>query len=113
MATSGDYRNFRIVDGVRVDHLIDPRTGQPADNDVVSATVVHPQAMWADALATAMMVLGVESGMALADRLDVPVYLLQRSRDEGTLRERYNDAMARYIDAADAPGSNRSDDSGG
>jgi thiamine biosynthesis lipoprotein len=66
------------------DHLIDPATGQPAKNDLVSATVVHADATTADALATAMFVMGVERGLAWAKRHGVRVIFLL---DDGTRRE--------------------------
>ena len=78
VATSGDYRNYREIDGVRVDHVIDPRIGAPVTNAVVSATVVHDEAMIADAWATTMMVLGEDSAMALADEMNLPLLLLLR-----------------------------------
>ncbi len=104
VATSGDYRNFRIVEGVRVDHVIDPRIAAPADNGVASATVVHERAMLADAYATAVMVLGEDAGLALADNLGFAVYVLisepsdsGNQGDEGGFRVRYNDSMMRYL----------------
>ncbi|XOV81577.1 MAG: FAD:protein FMN transferase [bacterium] len=104
IATSGDYRNFRLVDGVRVDHVIDPRSGQPATNTVVSATVLHPSAMWADAYATVLMVLGVEQGLAFADQQGFPAYVMYRtSRVDDpqtfTFDARYNKQMAGFLPA--------------
>ena len=58
--TSGVYERYRIVDGVRYSHLFDPRTGMPVRNDLLSATVVSPEGALADALATALMVMGSE-----------------------------------------------------
>ena len=81
VATSGDYRNFRVVNGQRVDHVFDPRIPGPALSSVVSATVVHPTAIYADALATALMVLDVEEGLALAETLNLAVYLLYLDQD--------------------------------
>ncbi len=69
IATSGDYRNWREVDGVRISHTIDPRTGRPVNNTVASATVLAPTCMEADALATALMVLGPEQGLKLIESL--------------------------------------------
>lgn len=66
VATSGDYRNYREVDGVRVSHTIDPRTGRPIDHRLASVSVVHSSCAFADAMATALNVLGPEAGMALA-----------------------------------------------
>jgi thiamine biosynthesis lipoprotein len=69
VVTSGDYENFVIIDGERYSHILDPRTGYPA-KEVRSATVVCPDAELADALATAVSVLGVEKGLALLDALN-------------------------------------------
>ena len=68
LATSGNYRNFRIVDGRRVAHTIDPTTGYPARHSLLSATVLAPDCMTADAYATAFMVLGVEKSLEIANR---------------------------------------------
>lgn len=92
MATSGDYRNYREIDGRRVAHIVDPRSGQPVRHRLASATVVDREAVRADALATALMVLGPEEGMALAERLGVAALLLVR-RDDGTFEERRSARM--------------------
>ena len=86
VATSGNYRNFREADGQRFGHVLDPRTGRPSANRVVSATVLDPSAMRADALATALLVLGESEGMALAEREHLAVLLLVEGADE-SLRE--------------------------
>ena len=96
IATSGDYRNFRQVEGVRVDHVIDPRSGRPADNRVASVTVIHPQAQFADAYATTIMVLGVDDGMALAERLKLPVLIIEKNADD-TFVERYTAPMRAFF----------------
>ncbi len=62
LATSGDYRSYRVVDGKRFSHTIDPRTSRPVELGLASASVVCPDCMTADALATAMMVIGSNSG---------------------------------------------------
>lgn len=67
VATSGDYRNYFELDGKRYSHTIDPSTGWPADNGLSSVTVVGGRASEADALATAIMVLGPDRGLALID----------------------------------------------
>ena len=61
MVTSGDYERFRVVDGVRYSHIVDPRTGSSA-RGAVSVTVIGPEGMLADALATGLFVLGPEAG---------------------------------------------------
>jgi FAD:protein FMN transferase len=68
VSTSGDYEKFFIVDGVRYHHIIDPSTGFPA-RGVNSVTVVTNDASIADALSTALMVMGVTEGMALVEDL--------------------------------------------
>lgn len=67
VATSGDYQNFVVIDGVRYHHILDPSTGYPA-RGVMSVTVATELAVTADALATAVFVLGPEDGMDLIER---------------------------------------------
>ena len=69
MATSGDYRNFFQMAGKTFSHIIDPRTGYPIQNHVVSTSVIADTCTLADGLATALMVMGAEEGVALLDRL--------------------------------------------
>ncbi len=83
VATSGDYRNFREAAGRRYGHILDPRTGRPAGSRVASATVLHRSAMLADAFATALLVLGEEDGMALAEREGLAALLILRDDGEG------------------------------
>lgn len=63
MATSGNYRNFYYKEGKRYAHTIDPRTGYPVQHTLLSATVIGPDCMTADAFATAFMVMGLEKSM--------------------------------------------------
>jgi len=83
IATSGDYRNYREVNGKRVTHIVDPRTGRPVSHRLASVTVVDSLCVRADALATALMVLGPEQGMELARRLDLAVLFMVRSSTGG------------------------------
>jgi thiamine biosynthesis lipoprotein len=76
MATSGDYRHFREVDGVRYSHTMDPRTMRPIAHNLASVTVLHEKCAMADAYATALNVLGPEEGMAAAERLGLPVLFI-------------------------------------
>jgi len=70
MATSGDYRIFFRSGDQTYSHILDPRTGRPVDNGVVSATVVAANCMVADGLATALMVMGPQKGVDLINRLE-------------------------------------------
>ncbi|MES2899130.1 MAG: FAD:protein FMN transferase [Pseudomonadota bacterium] len=68
IATSGDYRRYFEHAGWRASHTLDPRTGYPIRNEVASVTVLHPECMAADALSTALSVLGPDAGLAFANR---------------------------------------------
>ncbi|MEM7784438.1 MAG: FAD:protein FMN transferase [Planctomycetota bacterium] len=70
LATSGDYRNVHIVDGKRYSHTIDATTCRPVTHGVATATVLAEDCMTADALATAILVLGAEKGMKLCEQLN-------------------------------------------
>ena len=69
-ATSGDYENFFITEGRMFSHLIDPRTGRPVQNGLLSVTVLAPTCLEADGLATAIFVLGKKDGLELINNLD-------------------------------------------
>ncbi len=76
VATSGDYRRYFERNGKRYAHTMDPRTGEPVSNGVISATVIHRSCMYADALSTALMVLGEGAGMAWAAERNLPALLV-------------------------------------
>jgi FAD:protein FMN transferase len=69
-ATSGDYRNFFEVKGKRYSHILNPRTGYPVANGVVSVSIIAGTCAFADGLATAVMVMGREKGLELVNGLD-------------------------------------------
>lgn len=69
VATSGNYRNFRQTAGGRVWHTISTVDGRPAHTDLLSATVVAPNAMLADAYATSCMAMSADSAVAMLERL--------------------------------------------
>jgi thiamine biosynthesis lipoprotein len=78
VATSGDYKKFFIERGERYHHLLNPSTGTPA-RECQSVTVMAPSAMAADALATAVFVLGPKKGLALVERMnDVHAIIVDR-----------------------------------
>jgi len=75
LVTSGDYERFRIVDGVRYHHIIDPRTGWPA-NASMSVTVLAPSAELGVVLAKGIFILGGEKGLELAKTWHVEALLI-------------------------------------
>jgi len=79
MATSGDYRNFYIVDGKRYSHTIDPRTGRPVEHLLASVSILADSCMKADAWATAVTVLGPQAGAKQATQAGIAALLLSRS----------------------------------
>ncbi len=81
MATSGDYRNFTVIDGRRYSHTIDPVTGAPITHDLASVTVVADTCARADALATALNVLGPQKGPALAEAQGIAALFLVKTQD--------------------------------
>jgi thiamine biosynthesis lipoprotein len=82
IATSGDYRNYVERDGKRYSHTINPRTGRPIAHGLASVSVITDSAMRADALATAIMVMGPEEGYQLAAREALAVQLIIRTADQ-------------------------------
>lgn len=81
LATSGDYRHFRVLDGAALAHTIDPATGRPLDNALASVTVLDPLCWRADAWATALMVMGPQKGVAIAQARNIPALFLLRGPD--------------------------------
>ena len=69
IATSGDYQRYFIKDGLRYHHIFDPQTGQPA-RLMISATIITTEVMDADALATAVFVMGPEKGIEWIDSIE-------------------------------------------
>ena len=96
MATSGDYRIYFEQDGRRYCHEIDPRSGAPVTHGLASVTVVAEDCMRADALATALIVLGPEAGMALAQREGLAAHFILRAAD-GRLLDRSSEAFAALL----------------
>jgi len=86
-ATSGDYRQFFMQDGIRYSHIIDPWTGYPVAHRVVSVSILAGDCTLADGLATAVMVMGAEKGLALIDRLEGVEGLIVVEMPDGRLQE--------------------------
>lgn len=86
MASSGDYRNYFEQDGVRYSHIINPMTGRPITHTTAATTVVAENAMMADAWATAMLILGKDRGMEIAESRDMAVLFIERDSDATDMR---------------------------
>lgn len=86
VSTSGDYRNFFDVVGRRFSHELDPRTGRPVVEAPACVSVVHPDSAYADAMATALMVLGPTDGYARARQLHLAAIFVTRGQGAFDLR---------------------------
>lgn len=87
LASSGDYRNYKVLDGKKVAHTIDVTTGYPAHQDILSATVVAPTCMEADAWATAFMSIGMErSKKILQGQPRLSVLFIYADQETGELK---------------------------
>jgi FAD:protein FMN transferase len=96
VATSGDQVRVFEHDGRAFSHTLDGRTGRPVDNGVASVTVLHASAMQADALASALTVMGPAVGMAYAERESLAVRMILRGPDG--LEEHFSPAFAAMLD---------------
>lgn len=96
VATSGDERRYFDVSGTRYSHTLDPRTGSPVAHDLLSVTVVARDCMTADAVATALLVMGPEKGPEFAEANDVAARFVRGGG--ARLVEQLSPAMAAMLD---------------
>ncbi len=97
LATSGNYRAFYVENGVKYSHTIDPKTGFPARNTLLSATVICDDCITADAYATAFMVLGIDKSKELYAKLKgVEVYFVY-SNMQGEYEVFFSEGMKKMI----------------
>lgn len=96
IATSGDYRNFIEKDGKRLSHILNPKTGYPVSHQTVSVSVITPSCTEADGLATALMVLGDEKGIKLAERKGLAVLFITQNKD-GKFTEKYSSKFKNFM----------------
>jgi len=97
VATSGNYRKFYEIDGVKYAHSLDPKTGYPVKHSLLSTTVIAKTAAIADAYATAFMVLGVDKSLKLAEKHpDLKVYLIYD--DNGLMKSAMSANFQQYIE---------------
>jgi thiamine biosynthesis lipoprotein len=97
LATSGNYRKFYEQNGVKYAHTINPFTGFPEQNRLLSVTVIHDNCMLADAYATAFMVMGVkQSKQFIKAHSEIEIYLVYTGKD-GDWRTFISPAMQKRI----------------
>lgn len=85
IATSGNYRQYFVWQGKRYAHILSPHTGLPVDSDLFSASVIHTSSMLADAYATAMMAMGHDKAVKMAQRLNLKAVLILNQCDNPCL----------------------------
>ncbi|MEM9014912.1 MAG: FAD:protein FMN transferase [Pseudomonadota bacterium] len=105
MATSGDYRLYFEYDGERYSHIIDATTGRPVTHATASVTVLAESAALADAWATALLALGSERGMPIAEKNEIAALFIDRRDDNGDIQFHHiqNERFAR-LQAYDTTG---------
>lgn len=98
VATSGDYRNFRVDrTGGRRSHIIDPATGAPVSHDLVSVSVIAPTCTTADGIATAVMVMGPDRGLAWLEARGLVEGLLVVRTEQGALEQVQTSGLGAYL----------------
>ncbi|GHT48914.1 FAD:protein FMN transferase [Bacteroidia bacterium] len=97
LATSGNYRNFYIKDGKKYAHTINPLTGYPSEETILSASVLYPDCMTADAWATAFMAMGLEKASAIAGQIPDLDYLFIYADESGNLLEKRSMHFEKYL----------------
>lgn len=97
LATSGNYRQFYIKDGKKYAHTIEPRTGYPVQHNLLSATVIAPTCMQADAYATAFLVLGVDSSLQICNKhTEMECYLIYTD-EQGVMQTAFSKGFEKYF----------------
>ena len=95
LATSGDYRNYFENQGQRYSHIIDPTTGKPITHNLESVTVISATTAQADALATALMVMGPERGYAFCEQQHIAAYFIYKHTNK--LIHRSTSEVEKYL----------------
>ncbi len=83
MATSGDYRNFRVINNKRYSHEIDPRTCRPVERPLATSSIIADNCMDADGFATALMIMGKDRGLNLCYQQGLEAYVMEHTGDSG------------------------------
>lgn len=97
IATSGNYRNFYIKNGNRYSHTINPKTGYPANQNILSATVIGPDGLTADALATAFMVMGADKARRVKESFPGFEYFFILAGENGEYKTESSPGILKYL----------------
>ncbi|MDD2476777.1 MAG: FAD:protein FMN transferase [Dysgonamonadaceae bacterium] len=97
VATSGNYRNYYIKEGVKYSHTIDPQTGYPSEKDILGATVIADDCMTADAYATAFMAMGVEKSVEVAKTIPGLHYYFIYVKPDGEVAYMFSDEFQQFL----------------
>lgn len=98
LATSGNYRKFYIEDGIKYSHTIDPRTGYPAKNRLLSVSIIADDCATADGIATACMVIGLEKTISFIQNNHLLEAFLVYSDDNGNYKTWASESLKDNID---------------
>jgi thiamine biosynthesis lipoprotein len=97
LATSGNYRKFYVENGIKYSHTIDPKTGYPAKNQLLSATILASDCATADGIATACMVMGKEKSVEFLDlHPEFDAYLIY-SDENGNFKTWMTEKIRKFI----------------
>lgn len=97
VATSGNYRNFYVKDGVKYSHTIDPQTGYPSEQNILGATIIADDCMTADAYATAFMAMGLEKSVEVAKTIAGLHYYFIYGKPDGEVDVLYSDEFQQFM----------------
>ncbi len=96
LATSGSYRKFRIEDGIKYSHAINPKTGKPVQHNLLSVTVIAEDCMTADAYATAFLIMGKDAALDYMQNRSMQAFFILED-EEGNLVTAMTGGFERYI----------------
>ena len=97
LATSGNYRKFYVKDGVKYSHSINPGTGYPVMDRLLSVTIVCTECILADAYATACMIMGLEESLKLVNSIEMMEAYFVYSGDSGEFQVEYTNGFEKFI----------------
>lgn len=98
IASSGNYRNYKVRDGIKVSHTINPLTGFPERSNLLGATVIADNCTDADALATCLMVMGLEKSKAILNTLNnFEACLIYDADGDEVLEKYYSRGFQQYL----------------